>query len=123
MPNFFDNISSVSKQTIKTLSESKKDIDKEFKGIVDFCLDNISENVDSFEGNGYTGNGFDGNGFAGNGFEDFGGNGFEEFCGNGFEGNGFNGNGYEGNGIGGNGADFLENYNFDDDINNLWQEG
>lgn len=120
--SFLDNINGVSAQTIKTLSDTKNEIPEDFKGIIDFCIDDATENVDSFGGNGYEGNGYEGNGFAGNGFEDFGGNGFEEFCGNGFDGNGFAGNGYEGNGIGGNGENFLENYNFDE-INDFWQEG
>ena len=92
--SFLDNLNGVSAQTIKTLSDTKNEIPEEYKGIIDFCIDDATENVDSFGGNGYEGNGYEGNGFAGNGFEDF----------------------------GGNGENFLENYNFDE-INDFWQEG
>ena len=116
--DFYNSISGINPQS-KHIIDGKKYLSDEFKGIVDFCLDDDIENTDSFGGNGFEGNGFadlGGNGFEGTGFADFGGNGFEEFAGNGFEGNGFSE-------IGGNGENYFENYNFDEEINDFWTEG
>ncbi|MBQ8635016.1 hypothetical protein IJ425_02555 [bacterium] len=122
--SFLDNINGVSSKTIKSLSDAGKDkISDEFKGIIDFCVDD-NENIDSYSGNGYEGNGLSGNGYEGNGFEVFGGNGFEDIGGNGFE--DFGTNGYEGNGfaeLGGNGENLYNDYNFDEEMNDFWQEG